>query len=329
MDTRLMGTIAALAAILLVAGLFAFGGPAGASPGGMDAILIDMDPSGTPANSATSLGSNETCARINENGTLDADEDATADTLTIDVTATNIPADNAMIGFTYYLYYSETALTLQSENYSFMLAANSGSSVLAFNDPLPDTDGNGHWIASLLDTSVGTPETGSGVLDRLTISSDAGVSAGVYALSLGSAVHLDGPAVNPFANNVNWDSDADTVIDGIQNVASIAIDQACPGATPVPTPIATPTPTSAPTPTPTTPTATPSGSPTPVPTGPTDTPGPTPTPPPETPAPTPGDIPEGDVNCDGDVDTVDALMILRHVAGLPVHLPPGCPEVGS
>ncbi len=39
-------------------------------------------------------------------------------------------------------------------------------------------------------------------------------------------------------------------------------------------------------------------------------------------------IAEGDVDCDGDVDSVDALRILRHVAGLPVNLPPGCPKIG-
>src|SRR3990170_3865592 len=36
----------------------------------------------------------------------------------------------------------------------------------------------------------------------------------------------------------------------------------------------------------------------------------------------------GDVNCGGAVDAVDALLILRHVAGLPVSLPPGCPPIG-
>lgn len=38
---------------------------------------------------------------------------------------------------------------------------------------------------------------------------------------------------------------------------------------------------------------------------------------------------QGDVDCDGDVDTVDALFVLRHVAALPVNLPKGCPEIGT
>ncbi len=51
------------------------------------------------------------------------------------------------------------------------------------------------------------------------------------------------------------------------------------------------------------------------------------------PTPTPTSPPphrlSGDVDCDGDVDPVDALLDLRHVAQLPYTLPPGCPEIGS
>ncbi len=37
----------------------------------------------------------------------------------------------------------------------------------------------------------------------------------------------------------------------------------------------------------------------------------------------------GDVDCNGSVDAVDALKILRHVAGLTVNLEPGCPPIGG
>lgn len=37
----------------------------------------------------------------------------------------------------------------------------------------------------------------------------------------------------------------------------------------------------------------------------------------------------GDVDCDGDVDSVDALGILRSVAALPVAQEPGCPMIGD
>ncbi len=35
------------------------------------------------------------------------------------------------------------------------------------------------------------------------------------------------------------------------------------------------------------------------------------------------------MDCDGDVDSVDALKVLRFVASLPVQQEPGCPLIGS
>ena len=42
-----------------------------------------------------------------------------------------------------------------------------------------------------------------------------------------------------------------------------------------------------------------------------------------------GDTPKGDMNCDGEVSSVDSLHILRHVAQLPSTLLVGCPLVGK
>src|SRR5437867_4853673 len=46
-----------------------------ASGNAPDRMSVDMDPFNTPANDATSLGTVEVCARVNENNVLDADED--------------------------------------------------------------------------------------------------------------------------------------------------------------------------------------------------------------------------------------------------------------
>ncbi len=59
---------------------------------------------------------------------------------------------------------------------------------------------------------------------------------------------------------------------------------------------------------------------------PTATPTATPIP---TPAPTPLALTQGNVDCDPDVDSVDALKVQRHVAGLSVGQRPGCPAIGS
>lgn len=74
---------------------------------------------------------------------------------------------------------------------------------------------------------------------------------------------------------------------------------------PTPTPVATPTPSSTPGPTPT-PSSTPS-----------------PTPPPA------GELIQGDNDCDGDVDAVDALKNLQHIAAIPFQQEPDCPDIGD
>jgi uncharacterized protein YkwD len=125
--------------------------------------------------------------------------------------------------------------------------------------------------------------------------------------------------------------------------------------TPTPSPSAAPSPsaTTPPTPEPS-PTDTPAPTPAPSP-APEPTPAPSPTPVP-TPAPVYGDtncdslvgsddallvlraaaglnlvagcIDAGDADCDGDLDAVDALGILRYVVSLPVSPPDGCPAIG-
>ena len=73
---------------------FTAANPAAAGPLalGMTAMSIDMKDAAN-ANNANVLGPLDTCARINENGVLDADE-FLVDQLRIDVTAQGIPAFN-------------------------------------------------------------------------------------------------------------------------------------------------------------------------------------------------------------------------------------------
>lgn len=109
--------------------------------------------------------------------------------------------------------------------------------------------------------------------------------------------------------------------------------------TPTAGPTSSPSPTPSPTPGGQTSTTTPVGQ-TPTPTAVGPTPTPTPTPVGQTPSPTPfgltptptgsaGDPVQGDVNCNGVADTVDALGTLRHTAGLPVNQDEPCPDIGS
>ncbi len=41
-----------------------------------------------------------------------------------------------------------------------------------------------------------------------------------------------------------------------------------------------------------------------------------------------GSSPHGDIDCDVDVDSVDSLKVLRHVAGLTVSQTEPCPDLG-
>lgn len=95
-----------------------------------------------------------------------------------------------------------------------------------------------------------------------------------------------------------------------------------------PTPTPSPTPNQTPPPTPTPTGQTPTPTPTPTPTGQTPTVTPTPTAT-AAPSPPPGGLTQGDNDCDGDVDAVDALQDLRHVAALPVDQHPDCTDIGA
>jgi hypothetical protein len=277
-------------------------GVAPTGPGSMQAMRFDMDATG---NAATSLGPVEDCARINENNNLDADEDATADTVEFDITASGIPDEQVgspghssrMIGFNVAFTYNEVQLTVQDVDTGLLLASTAGSSVFDVSDITPDTLDDGAFLAAALDTGIAetSSESGSGVLARLRISSDPGANPGQYPL-----------AFNPGDGVLHLDTAAeDWAPLGMTN-GSIAIDQPC-GA-PTPTPTASPTPTPSPSPSP-------PGSPTPTTPLPTETPS--------------GQPRKGDVQCDGDIDPVDALMDLRFVAALQTTQVQPCPAIGG
>jgi hypothetical protein len=44
--------------------------------------------------------------------------------------------------------------------------------------------------------------------------------------------------------------------------------------------------------------------------------------------PTAGCLGKGYVNCDGTLNLIDALVILRYVANVPLNLPAGCAGIG-
>ena len=211
---------------------------AGASHmGGMDAMSIDMDPTG---NTATSLGTRQSCGEVSPGGTL-----------TFDVTAAGIPPydgaiSGGMIGWFFSIRYDEAALTLESHDIRFLISVNPPGA-LPYNASqfLPDIDLDNKWNASAADlqSPPSIPESGSGVLTRVTISAGNSASVGYYSLFLTDAGHLD------YYNDVGL---ADQV-----NGASLAVGVSCqnlPAITPTPLPTggsaSTPPPPPNPVPTP-------------------------------------------------------------------------------
>jgi len=61
--------------------------------------------------------------------------------------------------------------------------------MLDFSDTPPDTDGQ--FSASPIDLGAGTPESGDGVLSRLTVHVDAAAANGTYPLQLFRGNHFD------------------------------------------------------------------------------------------------------------------------------------------
>lgn len=177
-------------------------------------MSVDMDAGATPANTSTSLGSTESCARINKNDMLDADEDS-IDGLQVDVTATNIPPSTGMVAFGYTISYNEANLTLMTSDHAYLLASNPGSSLFNAGQPTPDTNGDGTWSAAAADIGSGSPESGSGVLSRLVVAADPTAATGVYTLALSGAAHID-------AANVTYGADQ-------TNDGSVAVNTECPG----------------------------------------------------------------------------------------------------
>lgn len=231
-QTRALGLLTLLcAACAIIAIAVLSAGSATAGEGSLDAMSIDMDPGAGPANTATSIGSREFCARLNENGKLDGDEDA-FDTLEFDVTTgpLGIPASNPLLAFQAELLFDGFALAITSVDESMLLAADPGSEIFSASTWGPD---DGRFVASALDISepsaLAHAESGPGVFVRLGVSSAQHAVSGLRDLLLGESFYAGpqgGVAILP-----------DHVDHGI-----VALGVECPAVQPTPGPSPTPSP---------------------------------------------------------------------------------------
>jgi hypothetical protein len=310
---HLVGTLVVLALTVVVGALAVMspGGTSEAADPGIDDMSIDMDPLGDPANDKGTTGTNgvigsiQTCARINDNGALDADEDE-IDTLLIDITAKGIGASDPMSGFTAKMNFPDTLVRVISKDVTGqLLDAFPGSDPVDASQEVPDS--LSPYIAGGVDIAENTFESGNGPLARIGIegvTSSAGIGdltlfeSGIYGgpqqpggyapATLGAAqVALNRPCSGGGAVKGDMDCNFEVnAVDALRILRFVAgLD---PNLPPDCDPIGPAAQSAA---------AIPAGS---------------------------GAI-KGDVDCNDLVNAVDALRILRKVAGLNPNLPPDCP----
>jgi hypothetical protein len=157
------------------------------------------------------------------------------------------PVDDygGIIAFTVEFQYPEDALTVVSVNQNLLLSVAPSSTVGNQSQPLPDTNGDDTWTDSAVDTSSpqSIPESGNGVLSRLTILVDPITSPGEYPLQIGPfSGHLDvsGNGYTPNATDdafiavgIPCDVDHDGIADaedGCPNYPGLQNNAGCPPA---------------------------------------------------------------------------------------------------
>ena len=128
--------------------------------------------------------------------------------ITIDIAAQGVvphdtngtPADpsddrGGILGYQFNLTYDHTVMTVTAvtldSNSVNLIVANPGSALFVGGGVLPDGDGS--YDSTVLDTGPGTPESGSGVLERITLTIREAAAAGQYNLLIdpSNIVQLD------------------------------------------------------------------------------------------------------------------------------------------
>jgi len=191
-------------------------------------VGLDANPDSSPANTATSLGSIESCRSVSNGSTF-----------TVDFWVKGILSPE-IDSFQGDISYDKTRLKVTANNVSMLLGANPGSSVSNLTntttDALPDQDGKFTPAAYDWGTAPGHAETGAGVLTKLTFEA---VAAGTSALTLTNVLMGDPTLPEP---NPIGDINSDGFFDGHIFSADIRIGSQCPTPAPTATPSPSPTP---------------------------------------------------------------------------------------
>jgi hypothetical protein len=163
-------------------------------------IGVDADPTRSPANTATSLGSSEACISV-----------ATDDIFDIDVFITDVID---LLAWGAYLEYEGSVVNVTAANVQMLQAADPGSNVFNVSQSTPDSDGT--FYVGAVELQAGAEDSGSGVLARLTLQA---VGPGL------SPVSFLLPELRDKNNVPIGDGDADGYFDGPIFNAQVAVDQ--------------------------------------------------------------------------------------------------------
>jgi len=214
LTVKVVGTVAAAAVVavaLLV--LSATSGPDTARANHAVTIGLDMNPAATPANTATSLGSNETCRDVtrlpynddgdgqtdeddldglDNDGDTQFDEDPNGQLFKFDIWITNVGHDTnpGLLAFDIPLAYNGTKINIAAVDVVWFLDEGTGNVLDASDPTLPDTDGL--YGVAAADGSDAIDHKGTGVLARVT---GVAVGQGSTAITI-VTLDLNGDTVN-------------------------------------------------------------------------------------------------------------------------------------
>ena len=221
-------SVLASLSLALIAGAACGGGPSGGDPGGLrpaaaqeaTALLIDANPAG---NSATTVGPVESCF-----------SPIAGESFNVDLIVENV---DELLAWAIYIEFDAELLEVVGRDVDLFQAANEGSAVYDVSDPLPGAT-SPYQIAAADVSDPPTPDSGSGVLGRLTFRAKAdGESPLTFArLDFEGDGTLDrAPFLRNAAARSIGDEDGDGFFDGEATGAEIAIGAECEdtGSTPI------------------------------------------------------------------------------------------------
>jgi len=198
--------VAPAAAIAIVAVIAAASGglPSSAQTG----PIVSVDAVSDASNTATAVGPIQTSRSTTCGATFNVD--------VVIQGVTNIS------GFQADLLYNSSALTVTAVNYNYLLTT-TGTAVIDFGNPTPDTDGNFLLMAAMFSNGEGA--NGDGVLARITlqvVGSDDSAELDLTNVKLADAAAMPIPPSDPYGFYTGPVNDASIVVNSPCAVGGIA-----------------------------------------------------------------------------------------------------------